>query len=161
MSKLSSRQAGFTTVEVLTTIIVATIFILALYLLFTTITSSSAADRNRANASDIAYGYLRQYAAADSTPTTWPHAFVCDATVGAGNTNDLTQNSSATGQILDSGSVTTGLNGLPTPVNYQITALAIYGCSGNNAKKPVRVEAKVTYGPNSRVIKHSTLVGYL
>lgn len=148
-------SAGFTVVEVLVTIMVAAMFIIALYLLSTSVNSAAAGDRNRANASDIAYGYLRKYATADLTPLTWSNPLVCD------NTSDLTANASASGQILESGTLSSGLNGIPTPVTYKVTALAIYGCSGANSKKPVRVEAQITYGPNSQVIKHTTFVGYV
>lgn len=149
-------SAGFTAIEMLITIIVAATFLLAIVTLFITVTQSLAMARNRATANDLGYSYLRKYASAGSTPE-W---FVCDTTSGTGNTNDLTINSNATGQVLESGTLTSSEAELPTPVTYTVRALAIYGCSGLNLKKPIRVEATVTFGPNSTSIKHATIVGY-
>lgn len=147
---------GFTAIEMLVTIIVASTFLLAIVTLFIAVTQSLAMARNRATANDLGYSYLRKYASAGSTPE-W---FECDTTSGSGNTNDLTINSNATGQVLESGTLTTANTNLPAPITYTVRALAIYGCSGLNLKKPIRVEATVTYGPNSTSIKHSTIVGY-
>ncbi len=147
-------QTGFTAVETLLTIMVATMFIISLYLLYITITSTAANDRNRATANELAYAYLRKYASANSSPT-W---FVCDVTAGAGNTNDSTINSNATGQVLESGTLTSGYGSLPKPILYSVSGLAVYGCSGANINKPIRIQATVTYGPNSRTLTHSTFV---
>lgn len=154
--KPSTRNSGFTAVEMLVTILVASIFLLAVVTLFIAVTQSLAMARSRAVANDIGYSYLRKYASANSSPD-W---FVCDTTSGSANTNDLTVNGNATGQVLESGTLTTTDTGLPSPVSYTVRALAIYGCNGVNLKKPLRVEATVTFGPNSTSVRHSTLVGY-
>ncbi|MGB4762316.1 MAG: hypothetical protein WBP12_03075 [Candidatus Saccharimonas sp.] len=147
---------GFTAVEMLVTIIVASTFLLAIITLFIAVTQSLAMTRNRATANDLGYSYLRKYASAGGTPT-W---FVCDTSNSSSNTNDVTKNSNATGQVLESGTLTASQSNLPVPVSYSVRALAIYGCSGTNLKKPIRVESTVTFGPNSTSIKHSTIVGY-
>lgn len=149
-------QHGFTAVELLVTIVVAAIFLIAVSTLYMNVTQAHAEARNRATANDLAYSYLRKYASAGGTPT-W---FVCSTASGSSNTNDLTINSNAAGQVLTSGSLTSSEAKLPPPVTYTVHALAIYGCSGLNINKPIRVDATVTYGAQSLSIRHSTIVGY-
>lgn len=156
MSNLRKRQEGFTAIEMLITIVVAGMLIISFYMLYMVISTSAAQTRSRADASDLAYSYLRKYASANSSPT-W---FVCDTTTGSGNTNDRVMNSNATGQVLEEGELTTNISGIPKPVNYKVTALAIYGCNGPNINKPLRIESEITYGPTSRVVKHATIMGY-
>lgn len=152
----SERENGFTAIEALVTVIVAAIFLLAINMLYISISQSMSLARSRAVSNDLAYSYLRKYVAAGSTPD-W---FVCDTATGSSNTNDLTINSSATGQTLASGTLNDSEVGLPGPVTYSVKALAIYGCSGVNLKKPIRVDSVVTYGPTSQTARHSTIVGY-
>lgn len=156
MKYIPKSSEGFTAVELLVTIIVAAMFAVSLYQLLTVVTTTSSAARSRATASDVAYANLRKYASANSTPT-W---FTCSTASGASNTNDVTVNSSAAGSTLISGTLVPTTVGLPGPVSYSVKALAIFGCSGVNTGKPIRVESQVTYGPQNTVIKHSTLVGY-
>lgn len=155
MSKQRASEYGFTAVEMLITIIVAAMFTTVFYQLFGAINNAATNARQQAVASDKAYAYLRKYASAGTTPT-W---FTCDTASGSSNTNDLTINSNATGQILESGTLT-GTISLPGPVTYKVTALAIYGCNGSNLQKPIRVEAEVKYGPRNVTIRHTSLVGY-
>jgi len=157
---LSTKQAGFTAVELLITIIVAAIFTVSIYGLFTTINRASADARQQATASDLAYANLRRYASADITPDSWSPAFVCSTATGASNTNDVTVNQNATGTTLTSGSLNPVTAELPGPVTYSVKALAIFGCRNANEGKPIRVESTITYGPQQKVIKHATLVGY-
>jgi type II secretory pathway pseudopilin PulG len=149
-------QSGFSAVEMLITIIVAAMFIISFNTLFLTITQTSAQTRYRSVANDLAYANLRQYVSADAKPT-W---FVCSTAAGSSNTNDSTVNANAQGQVLKSGTLTKAATTLPEPISYSVRALAIYGCSGTNAGKPLRVESTITYGPSALVIKHGTLIGY-
>ncbi len=153
-------QAGFTAIELLITIIVAALFAISFYQLFIAVNQSSAAARNRATASDLAYSYLRKYASAGITPDDWSPKFVCSSASGSSNTNDRSVNANATGTILASGSLTPDTTGLPLPITYSVVALAIYGCAGTNLNKPIRVESTVTFGPQNTAIKHATYVGY-
>ena len=152
----TSRRQGFTAIEAMVTVIVAAIFLLAINALYVMVYQSLGSIRARATSNDLAYAYLRKYASAGSTPT-W---FVCDTTSGSGNTNDLTKNANATGQVLESGTLSASESGLPTPVSYSVRALAIYGCSGTNLNKPIRVDATVTYGASAVQARHSTIVGF-
>lgn len=149
-------DAGFTAIEVLVTIIVAGIFVIATYVLFIAVNQSFALARNRATASDLSYSYLRKYASEGSTPT-W---FTCSTASGGSNTNDVTVNPNAPGSVLESGTLTTAATGLPPPVSYEVRVLAIYGCSGVNLKKPLRIESKVTFGPSNTVMEHATIMEF-
>jgi len=155
-SSSPTSNLGFTAVEMLVTIVVAAIFATSFYMLFTTVNSASASARSNATASDLAYSYLRKYASASSTPT-W---FVCSTASGSSNTNDSVINSNATGQVLENITMTTAESNLPSPIVVKVTALATYGCNGDNVKKPIRIESQVTYGPQSTVVDHVTYVGY-
>lgn len=163
MSKLTlSRKSsdGFTAVELLVTIIVAALFAVSFYQLFIVVNQSTAAARNRATASDLAYSYLRKYASAGVTPDDWSPKFTCSTASGSSNTNDRSVNANAAGTTLASSSLTPDATGLPRPITYSVVALAIYGCAGTNLNKPIRVEATVTFGPQNTTIKHATYVGY-
>lgn len=63
-------QSGFSAVELLVTLFIAAAFLLAGYQLYTTIVRDSGDARQRTRASNIAYDYLRRYAASASTPLT-------------------------------------------------------------------------------------------
>lgn len=152
----TKHQSGFTAVELIITITVAGIFVIALYQLFGTINASMSLARQKAVASEIAYSYLRRYTGANVQPATW---FTCSTAAGSSNTNDYTVNTNAAGQTIASGSVT-GVTTLPGPVTYSVKALAVYGCSGANAGTPLRIESTVTYGPANRTVRHATLVRY-
>lgn len=155
-----SHENGFTAIELLVTIIVTALFAISFYQLFISVNQATSLARNRATASDIAYAKLRKYAAAEVTPADWSPAFTCSMLSGSSNTNDLSVNSNAAGTTLESGNlVSTDVN-LPTPITYSVVALAVYGCSGTNINKPLRVVSTVTFGPQNTVIKHGTLVGY-
>ena len=66
MSK--QAQSGFSAVELLITLFVAAVFLVAGHQLYSTIIRDSGASRQKARASNIAYDYLRRQAA--SAPTT-------------------------------------------------------------------------------------------
>ncbi|MGB4956870.1 MAG: prepilin-type N-terminal cleavage/methylation domain-containing protein [Candidatus Saccharimonas sp.] len=146
-----SSEAGFTIIEALVTIVVFSVFLLAFGTLYISVTKSYTDSKYKAIANDLGYNYLRKYAYAGATPTWFT---TCDSTT------DFTVNTNAAGQLLEGGSLTTDATDLPTPVSYSVRAYAIYGCSGVHLKKPIRVDATVTYGPNSTIIRHSTLVAY-
>lgn len=152
----SQYREGFTIVEAVVTIVVGGIFLFSFIMLYTTVTQSFIRTRNQATANDIAYSRLRKYVSAGATPT-W---FICDSSSGSSNTNDLVINHNATGQVLESGTLTTEESGLPAPVTFSVTALAIYGCNGVNLKKPIRVESIVTYGQNNSMMRHASIVEY-
>jgi type II secretory pathway pseudopilin PulG len=155
MNALKNQSAGFTGVEMLVTIFVAAAFALVFFQLFTTVGTVTTAARQRSQASDLAYSYLRRYASG-SKPT-W---FTCDTSGSStANTNDRTINPNAPGQVIITGT-TTEVSSLPNPVIYSVRAIAPYGCSGPNAGTPLRVEATIVYGSAAASISHATYVGY-
>lgn len=158
MKRLDTHSFGFTTIELIVTLLVTSIFVISLYQLFGSINASMSLTRQRAAASELAYSYLRRYAGngQDTQPATW---FTCSTAGGVNNTNDYTVNTNAPGQTLASGAPT-DIQGLARPVTYTVKALAIYGCSGSNTGSPLRVTVTVTYGPQNKSVTHSTLVGY-
>lgn len=150
-------SSGFTTVELLLTIIVAALFATVFLDTFSNISRSNAEIKHESLADNVAYSILRKYVAIDVRPNSW---FTCDTSSGSGNQNDRAVNPSAPGSVIASGAIDPIEAGLPGPVNYTVTALAIYGCAGTNNGKPIRVQADVTYGTTNRHMTHVALVGY-
>lgn len=147
---MSDEQKGFTLVETIVTIVVASIFIASIVTLYGSIDQAYSQSHYRAVASDVAYSYLRKYTASGSLSS-----FTCSTATGSSNTNDLTINQNAVGQTLESGTVSS----LPKPTTYSVIALAPYGCSGTNAGKPLIIRSTVTYGANNASIQHAQIVG--
>ncbi|TAH33227.1 hypothetical protein EYC58_01190 [Candidatus Saccharibacteria bacterium] len=152
-----SLSDGFTVAELLVTLIVATMFIVTFYGMFISINSFNVAAKQRSLADNVAYSKIREYASPDISPATW---FTCSTQTGSNNDNDRVVNSDAAGTTIASGNLTTAETGLPGPISYTVNALAIYGCAGANAGKPIRVRVDLTYGPKSEKITHAILAGY-
>jgi len=142
------KQNGFTAIELLITIIVAGLFAVTFYQLFITINTSISTSKQRALANDLSYSYLRKYAS------------VTAPTITCNTTTDVTQNATAAGVTLESGTLTREATGLPSPITYQVVALAIYGCKDSHTQSPLKIEAQVRFGPDNILIKHGTLVSY-
>ena len=62
-----TKQSGFTAVELLITLFVAAAFLIASYQLFNLVIKDGGATRAESRAANIAYDYLRQYAASSTT----------------------------------------------------------------------------------------------
>lgn len=152
-----SSSDGFTVVELLITLIVATMFLVTFYGMFISINAFNVTAKQRSLADNTAYSLLRQYASPDISPTTW---FTCSTQTGSNNDNDRVVNNNAAGTTIASGSMTTTETGLPGPISYTVNALAIYGCAGADTGKPIRVRVELTYGPKSEKITHAILAGY-
>jgi Tfp pilus assembly protein PilV len=137
-------SSGFTTIELLVTLFVATAIVAAFAQIFTVIDRGAAEARWQSTASSLAYSDLRRY---DTRPT----AFVCDA-----NTN-LALNANAPGQTLTSNTYTAPSVGLPgTQATVIVVAYAPSGCAANT---PVKLVATTTYGGSpARKVIHATYV---
>ena len=61
-------QSGFSAVELLITLFIASLFVMMGYQLYSVVLNDSGDTRSRAKASNIAYKYLRQYAQSAATP---------------------------------------------------------------------------------------------
>ena len=134
-------QSGFTLVELLVTMFVASIFLISAYLLTSSILSMSVAGSQHAIASNIAYSNLRQYANGRS-----PSWFSCDSS-----------NPTAPVTLVN---ITTSVDRLSDPVVQQVTATAPYGCGGDQSGLPIRVESSVTYGAGARKVTHVSYASY-
>ena len=66
----STSSAGFTAVELLVTLFVAAAFLLAGYQLFNAVIADGGRTRARTTVSNVAYGYLQQYASGATNPCT-------------------------------------------------------------------------------------------
>ena len=69
---MKKKQAGFTVVELLVTILVGAIFIGMFYQLYTTLVQLNANARRDASASDLAFSNLGRYTTGASTGITCP-----------------------------------------------------------------------------------------
>jgi len=67
MTKRLHRQSGFTAVELLITLFVAAAFLIAAYQLFNLVVKDGGSTRAESRAANVAYSYLRQYAASSTT----------------------------------------------------------------------------------------------
>ena len=145
------HSQGFTVIEALITVVVASFFLLAITVLYTAVTRASATTRNRADASDIAYAELRQFVYSGAKQ---PSGFTCDAN------SDLTSNANAPGYPLTRNvSVPSSKTTLPQPVTYSVVALAPYGCSVATTGAPLLIRSTVTYGSSNLSITHAEYVG--
>ncbi|HEY8886050.1 MAG TPA: LamG domain-containing protein [Candidatus Microsaccharimonas sp.] len=63
----TKQQSGFTAVELLITLFVAAAFLIASYQLFNLVVKDGGATRAESRAANVAYDYLRQYAASSTT----------------------------------------------------------------------------------------------
>ena len=68
MMKFSKDSSGFTAVELLVTLFVAAAFLIAGYQLFSVVIRDGGQTRAEANASNVAYDYLRQYSTSATNP---------------------------------------------------------------------------------------------
>lgn len=66
----SSTQTGFSAIELLITIFVAAAFLAAGYQLYAAVMRNGADTRFQTTASNIAYGYMRQYSSQATNPCT-------------------------------------------------------------------------------------------
>ncbi len=173
MTKRSiSLSAGFSAIELLVTLFVASALVLAFYQLFAVIDEGNVHAKYTAIASDLASSNLSKYPKANSSPagsigsgtdnnncsgSTSPCRVTCDATGTSGNNvNNLSIRPTAPGSRIfySSGDQ---VNGLPGTVNEEVRAWWPKGCS----EKLIKIESTVKYGSNpQRTIAQATYVGY-
>ena len=150
---------GFTLIEVLTTVVVAALFLIAIFQLMTVVTTLSARSSYRTAASNLAYNNLRLYA--NGQPPLWFDCIGDEAGEDTPPFSDGTR-SGATGQVLVSTTSETSVQSLPPPVSQSVVAVAPYGCGESGLGLPIRVQSQVTFGPptNSTTVTHATYVSY-
>ena len=136
-------QPGFTIIELLVTIVISVIFILAIYQVALASMLISRGSSQYTIASNLAYSNLRLYVNGQSA-INW---FVCPAINETSPQTLMTQ----------SGSV----QRLSGTVTQTVTATAVYGCSGSNSGLPIKVESSVTYGSaGTQKVSHIGYAGY-
>lgn len=119
------REDGFTIIEVIVVIVLASIIFLYMSTSLTNIFSISEASSQRLTASNLAYGNLRLFA--NNRAPLW---FSCD-----------TSNQTAAITLLDT---TEPVDRLPGDVAQTVTARAPYGCDDSNKGYPLLVTSTVT-----------------
>lgn len=124
---MSTKQSGFTIVELLTTVIVAAIFVGVFYQMFVVLVGVNANARNVAQASNLAYSNMRRYPTAAST----------GLTCSASSTNLI--NTTGT----DSDYPELG------PVTETVTASYPYGCAA--VYDVIKLVSVVTYRGTTKV----------
>jgi Tfp pilus assembly protein PilE len=86
----SNRQSGFTAVELLITLFVAAAFLIASYQLFNLVIKDGGATRAQSRAANVAYDYLRQYAASATTIPCTASSPLNDAPLSVDGLTDVT-----------------------------------------------------------------------
>ena len=135
---------GFTIVEVMVTIVVATLFILTMTQLSVSQSKLTSNVNGYTTADLLAYNNLRTYAYGKAP--TW---FVCNYT--GGNPDAMTLISK-----------TDPVDGIPSPVVQSVVATAPYGCGGGSSGigYPIKVVSTVTFGADAKVVVHATYATY-
>lgn len=138
------KQAGFTLVEVFVTIIIATMFVVAITQLYITQSRVSQSMNSYSNADLLANNNLRAFAYGKAP--TW---FICEYSSGAPLPKTLLTS-------------TDDVDGIQSPVSQTVVATAPYGCGGSSSSigYPIKVVSTVTYGSDGRSVVHATYSTY-
>lgn len=142
--KMSGAE-GFTVVEMVVSVVVASLFALSLITLFTTFNYFTANARQLSVADGWAYNQLQQYTSPDTPSSDW---FTCSSAT------DRSVNPSANLQIRG-GNVNPSSVDLPSPITYTVKTYAPFGCADPDQTEPVMVSVAITYGKTARVVTHS------
>ena len=137
-------EAGFTLIESLITIIIATLFVIAISQLYITQVRITTALTSYNNADLLASDNLRTYAY--GKPPSW---FVC----AYSNGNPIART------ILNKNN---DVDGIQSPVVQTVVATAPYGCGGGSSGIgfPIKVVSTVTFGSESKAVVHATYATY-
>jgi len=92
---MSSKQSGFTTVELLITLFVAAAFLISGYQLYNLIIKDSGEARAQAQASNVAYDYLQKYKSSVTNPCS-TNAALYNGSATVGNLTNVTVTVSTT-----------------------------------------------------------------
>jgi type II secretory pathway pseudopilin PulG len=137
-----SKEQGFSVIEALVTVLIASIFLITIYSLYQSIVTISVRGSQQSAASNLVYSALRRYA--NGTTPTW---YSCDSS-NPNASKTLYNGSTDTGQSgvsnLESDFNPDTFKELPKPVRVTVEASAPYGCT--NRSKPLLVRANVDYG---------------
>lgn len=112
------NHAGFTAVELLATLFVAAVFLLSGYTLYNTIMMRSGDARQRVQADNIAFDYLRRYQSSATNPCTNSTPATKLAITSSAATNGLT-NPTATVQVSCPNTAIQSLSLVTVIIEYQ------------------------------------------
>lgn len=139
----TAPREGFTIVEILVTLVVTTVFVIAIAQV-SVIQSQLSGSYQMYNTADLlAYNNLRAWANGKS-----PSWFTC--TYASGNPQPVTLLSSSA-----------NVSGLTPPVTQSVVATAPYGCGGGTSTNgyPIKITSTVTYA-SGRTVQHATYASY-
>ena len=138
------HSQGFTLVEVIITILIASVFVIGIAQLYTSQNQVSTSLVAANNADLLAYNNLRTYAYGKAP--TW---FSCTYTGGVPDAKTMLTSTSP-------------VAGIPSPVTQTVVATAPYGCGGGSSGigYPIKVVSTVTYGLSNTKVVHATYSSY-
>jgi prepilin-type N-terminal cleavage/methylation domain-containing protein len=131
---MNTKESGFTVVELLTTIVVAAVFVGVFYNMFVILIGVNATARNVSQASNLAYSNMRRYPTAAST------ALTC---------------STSSTNLLNTTSIDSDYPELGT-ITETVTASFPYGCTA--VYDVIKLVSVVTYGTNPKKVSYATYV---
>lgn len=140
----TGSKEGFTLVEILITVVVASIFIITFSQIHIVQSRLSKIMTSYDAADLLAYNNLRTFAYGKA-----PNWFECTIVSGTPEAKTML-------------SITTPVSGIPSPVTQTVVATAPYGCGGGNVGMgyPIKVVSTVTYDTDSKVVVHATYATY-
>lgn len=133
------NEKGFTAVELLVTIVVATLFLIMFYQLFIAISQLNNESRRSAQASDLAYANIRRYPTIASLGDTLL-TFSCSSS----DTDLLNQSDQIDAKYAFLGKV-----------NEKVTASYPYGCTNNDL---IKITSVVETVDQSTKVTHVTFI---
>ncbi len=136
---MNTQQSGFTVVELLVTIIVASLFVGIFYNMFVILVGVNASARNISQASDLAYSNMRRYPTAATVTAT---GITCVSPGGSGN-------------LLNTTGIDSSYPELGT-ITETLTASYPYGCTA--VYDVVKLVSVITYGSSSKKVSYATYV---
>ena len=157
--KYNSKQSGFSAVELLITLIIAAIFLIAGYQLYALVTKDSGESRTLANANNVASQYLQKYKS-NSTLITDPCTANANALATTGETAAVTIAGSASSTVqvaIDCPyTANTSISRIKTTITYGNPTKTIISttyakplCPNNTSNSVfVRVPGNAKYGTN-------------
>lgn len=140
---ITKNEQGVTIVELLVTIFVTSIFVLAIYELYTFSVTTNADSRRLSIANDMAYKELRKYPDTASIPN-----FTCNVDTDKTNVSYTGNGYTVTTSTITNSTV------LPNPVVTSIKAFRPKGCSNTLEE----VVVTITYGNPSKQVRHAAYV---
>lgn len=133
------KQSGLTLVELIVTIFIASILLMALFMLSTYIVQLSASNKQRSEASQLAHNNMRIYA--NNKTASW---LTCSEIKTAPGQQRIYTLSTA--------------HSIPGTVVQTIEMTAPYGCDGPAQGFPARIVSRVTY--NGGEVAYATFVRF-